>query len=161
MSSYRALALAVAFLLSPIAAAAQQGRVVHGADSIFAGSGVKIAWAVCRGATEAEALVVIRIVLADASYRFIRVDGVDPFSKDHKVFVGVRALDRETDLAIPRAQFADHGSTEMSFFANAEDAGGNRPKLVIFYLGVPDTTPEFASRREAEAYLDRILGDKK
>jgi hypothetical protein len=27
----------------------------------------------------------------------------------------------------------------------------------VFYLGVPDTTPEFSSQREAEAYLDRML----
>ena len=30
-------------------------------------------------------------------------------------------------------------------------------KLTVFYLGVPDTTPEFAGQREAEAYLDRML----
>ncbi len=76
----------------------------------------------------------------------IRVDGVDPFTKDRKVFVAARPLDRETDLAIPRAQFADHPSTEIHFFASAEDAAANKPKLTVFYLGVPDTTPEFAAR---------------
>ena len=93
----------------------------------------------------------------DASYRLVRVDGVDPFTKDHKVFVAARPLERETDIAISRAQFADHPSTEFHFFRNArcrcEPSGG----LAVFYLGVPDTTPEFAGQSEAEAYLHRML----
>ena len=31
------------------------------------------------------------------------------------------------------------------------------PKLTVFYLGVPDTTPEFPGQREAEAYFNRVL----
>jgi hypothetical protein len=153
-----ALALAVALLAGP--AAAQQGTAVHGADSIFTSPTVKLAWAVRRGASEAETLVVVRVIATDASYRFIRVDGVDPFTKDHKVFVTARPLERETDIAIPRAEFADHPSTEFHFFASAEDAAANRPKLTVFYLGVPDTTPEFAVPGDAEAYLARMLGRK-
>jgi hypothetical protein len=154
-----ALALAFAFLAGP--AAAQQGTVVHGADSVFTSPTVKLAWAVRRGASEAETLIVVRIIAADASYRFIRVDGVDPFTKDRKVFVVARPLDRETDLAIPRAQFADHPSTEFHFFPRHEDAAANRAALTVFYLGVPDTTPEFPGQAETEAYLDRMLGVKK
>jgi hypothetical protein len=152
-----ALAL-TALLIAPVAA--QQGIVVHGADSIFAGSGVKLAWAVRRGASEAETLIVIRVI-ADANHRVIRVDGVDPFTKGRKVFVAARALNRETDLAVPRAQFADHPSTEIHFFASAEDAAANKAKLTVFYLGVPDTTPEFAERGQAEAYLGHMLRAQK
>lgn len=154
-----ALALAVALLAVP--AAGQQGTVVHGADSIFTSPAVKLAWAVRRGASEAETLVVVRVIATDASYRFIRVDGVDPFTKDRKVFVAARPLDRETDLAVPRSLFADHPSSEFHFFPSAEDAAANRATLTVFYLGVPDTTPEFPGQREAEAYLDRMLRGKK
>jgi hypothetical protein len=96
----------------------------------------------------------------EANYRVIRVDGVDPFTKDHKVFAA-RALERETDLSIPRASFADHPSTEFHFFASAEDAAAGRAALTVFYLGVPDTTPEFAVPGDAEAYLARMLGRHK
>ena len=58
---------------------------------------------------------------------------------------------------MPRASFADHPSTEFHFFARGEDATANKPKLTVFYLGVPDTTPEFARAGEAEAYFDRLL----
>lgn len=158
MHRLSAFAIAATLSLSPVAARAQE--VVHGADSLFVSPSVKLAWAVKRGASEAETLVVIRII-ADASHRVIRVDGVDPFTKDRRVFVAARAFDRETDLAIPRAQFADHPSTEIFFFASAEDATASRAKLTVFYLGVPDTTPEFAERSQAEAYLDRMLRAQK
>lgn len=156
-----ALALAVALLVAPVAAPAQDGSVVHGADSIFISPAVKLAWAVRRGATEAETLIALRIIPADASYRFIRVDGVDPFTKSHKVLVAMRRLERETDLAIPRVQFADYPSTEIRFFASAEDAAADRPKLTVFSLGVPDTTPEFAGQRDVEVYFDRMMARKK
>ena len=158
MHRLSAFAIAATLSLSPVAARAQE--VVHGADSIFVSPSVKLAWAVKRGASEAETLVVIRII-ADASHRIIRVDGVDPFTRDRRVFVAARAFDRKTDLSIPRAQFADHPSTEIHFFASAEDAAANRAKLTVFYLGVPDTTPEFAERGQAEAYLDRMLRAQK
>jgi hypothetical protein len=149
----RWLALAAALLVSP--AAAQQA--VHGENSIFVAPTVKLGWAVKRGANEAETLVIVRVVALAASYRVVRVDGVDPFTKDRKVFVAARALERETDLSIPRTQFADHPSTEFHFFASAEDAAANKPKLTVFYLGVPDTTPEFADQAAAEAYLAKML----
>ncbi|MGB9369842.1 MAG: hypothetical protein WCE79_27930 [Xanthobacteraceae bacterium] len=143
-----------AVLLGP--AAAQETRV-HGENSIFASAGVKLGWAVKRGASETETLVIVRVVAADAGYRTVSVDGVDPFTKDRKVFVPARPLERQTDLSIPRAQFSDHPSTEFHFFASAEDAAANRPKLTVFYLGVPDTTPEFADQAAAEAYFAKML----
>jgi hypothetical protein len=150
------LVLGAALALLPAAAPAQE--VVHGADSLFVSPSVKLAWVVRRGASEADTIVVVRIAAADAAYRLVRVDGVDPFTGQHKVFVATRPLDRETDVAIPRAQFADHPSTEFRFFASAEDAAADKAKLTVFYLGVPDTTPEFPGQRDAEAYLARMLG---
>jgi hypothetical protein len=147
-----ALALLVALLVAP--AAAQQ--TVHGENSVFVSPAVKLGWAVKRGASEAETLVIVRVI-ADTSYRAIRVDGVDPFTKDRTVFIAQRPLDGTADLAIPRAQFADHPSTEFHFFAGVDDAAANKPKLTVFYLGVPDTTPEFASQAEADAYLEKML----
>lgn len=154
---FLAAALSGILLASPLAA--QETRM-HGENSTFTSPGVKLSWAVKRGASEAETLVIVRIV-ADAVHRFIRLDGVDPFTKDRKVFVAARPLERETDLVVPRASFADHPSTEFHFYASAEDAAANKPKLTVYYLGVPDTTPEFAERAQAEAYLERMLRGQK
>ncbi len=150
-------ALAVALVLSA-RAGMTQGMITHGANSIaMIGPGLRLAWTIRRGANEAETLVVIRVVATEGLFHFIRVDGADPFSKVEKVLVATRALDHEADLVIPRAQFADYPSTAFQFFKSGEDAAANKPALTVFYLGVPDTTPEFADQAAAEAYLDRML----
>jgi hypothetical protein len=142
----RTLYFLVALLTGCGPALAQQ--VLHGADSLFVAPSVKVAWAVQRGVSEADTAVVIRIAGADPGYRLVRLDGVDPFTKDRQVFVAPRPLDRITDLSVPRTRLADHPSTEIQFFASAEDAAANRPQLTVFYLSVPDTTPEFANVRD-------------
>lgn len=150
---------AVALVSALLGPACAQDTRVHGENSTFISPGVKLSWAVKRGTSETDTLVIVRVI-ADASHRIVRLDGVDPFTKDHKVFVTARPIERQTDLAVPRAAFADHPSTEFHFFASAEDAAANKPKLIVFYLGIPDTTPEFASQSDAEAYLAKMLGPK-
>ena len=49
----------------------------------------------------------------------------------------------------------------VAFSARRRRASANRAELTVFYLGVPDTTPEFAERGQAEAYLDRMLRAQK
>ena len=67
-----------------------------------------------------------------------------------------QAAGRST-LRIPRAQFADYPRTEFRFF----DSGGARAsrcaELVVFYLGVPDTTPEFADAAKLDASLSERI----
>jgi hypothetical protein len=156
---WRAVLLAVALWATALPALAQQ--VLHGADSLFIAPSVKVAWAVQRGPSEAETAVVIRIADADPAYRLVRLDGVDPFSKDRQVFVAPRPLDRVTDLIVPRARLADNPSTEIHFFSNADDVAANRPQLTVFYLGVPDTTPEFSTQHDIEVYFSRRLREIK
>ena len=107
--------------------------------------GSNSAWAVKRGASETETLVIVRVDRG-ASHRFIRLDGVDPFTKDHKVFVAARPLDRETDLAIPRAQLRRSPEHRVSFLRERRRRRRQQAETTVFYLGVPDTTPEFAER---------------
>lgn len=156
----RILPLAFGMMLALFATNAPAQEVVHGADSLFASPTVKLAWAVRRGTSEADTLVVVRILPSSSDYRLFRVDGVDPFTKQRKIFVTTRALSGATDVAIPRSQFADHPSTEFRFFSSAEDAAADKPKVTVFYLGVPDTTPEFRTEADAHAYLARMLGQK-
>jgi hypothetical protein len=159
-STWAKSALALALLLPLAPAVAQAPSVVHGADSLFTAPGVKLAWVVRRGPTEEGTEVVIRTVNT-GGYAWVRVDGVDPFSKQRKVLVTARPLGRQTDLVVPRAAFADHPSAEIHLFGSADDLVAERPTLTVFYLGVPDTTPEFAAPHEAEAYLERMLGETK
>ena len=61
------------------------------------------------------------------------------------------------DVRTPRAHFADIPRTELRLYESAAAAQNDVPTLVVFFLGVPDTTPEFATEDKLQAYLsDRV-----
>lgn len=148
-------ALSLALFLTT--AIAQAEEVVHGADSLFARTDLKLGWAVDRGASEDKATVVIRLLNIAGVFKSVRVDGVDPFTKDHVVLVEPRPFPTTLDLSILRAKFADHPSAEIHLFAGEGATPANKPTLTVFYLGVPDTTPELPTAEAARAYLDRMV----
>lgn len=149
----RWLAMASALLLAPGAAthAADVPREVHGSADAFAAPAVALAWGVLRGADEATTMVTIRVV-ADASvHARVSVVGRDPFGQGERTLLAPTTTANLPDVVIPRSHFADFPRTELRFHRNA--AGDAAPELVIFYLGVPDTTPEFTQKARLDAYL--------
>ena len=122
---------------------------VHGEKDVFSRDGVSLAWSVLRGADEARTVVVVR-VLTRPPIRAISVKGRDPFTSAEKVLVDRRPTSGQLDIRLPRAGFADFPRTEWMFYTDE-----NEPRLVIFYLGVPDTAPEFADATRLDAYLDK------
>ena len=120
---------------------------IHGQADVFSGHGVALAWAVARGADEERTFVVVRLVTAPA-IRAISVKGQDPFTKADRNLVDRRPTTGCLDIRIPRSSFAEFPRTEWTFHGS-----GNDTPLVVFYLGVPDTTPEFADQSRLGAYL--------
>ena len=139
-------ALAIAFPAWP--------EEVHGKTDVFSAPGITLAWAVERGADEKTTFVVIRVAADPARFRAVSVTGRDPFTKEAKELQARTPLSARTDLRLARGGFADFPRTELRFF----DASGEKPKLEVFYLGVPDTTPEFNDRAKMEAYLAERVG---
>ncbi len=156
MSRRRLLAVTLA-PLAIVAGPAWAQAVVHGADSLYASSTVKLAWAVVKGGSEQTTRVILRIIDVAGAYRFVRADGVDPFTKGRATFADPRALPGRIDLSIPRARFADFPSLELMLDADPQKLAPGQAALTVYYLGVPDTTPEFLSDGEASAYLDKML----
>ena len=132
-------------LLASIAAGAQP-REIHGASDAFAGEGVTVVWAVLRGATDGDAQVVLRIEANPASYAEVQAAGVDPFTRARTVRFPRLRLTPAATIRVARADFADHPRTEIEF-------SGPAGRIVVYYLGVPDTAPEFAAAEPLEAYL--------
>jgi hypothetical protein len=128
---------------------------VHGEDSLFVGHGVGIAWAVLRGPTEAETQVIIRIVPRGGSFAYVRVEGVDPFSRKRQALLEGRPLAEGLDVRSPRGTFADLPRREIHLYRTAADWRVGQPSVTVYYLGVPDTTPEFASEAAALRHLDQ------
>jgi hypothetical protein len=150
------LALLLATLAISTLVSAQEK--VHGADSLFVAPTVKVGWVVQKGESEETTLVVLRVVNSVDQFRRVRLDGVDPFSNNRKVLVSAQALGESIDLSLPRSGFAEFPSCEIHLYRSAAASLEEQPSLTVYYLGVPDTTPEFASAQDAQAYLAKALG---
>jgi len=139
------------------AAVAQVPREVHGSHDAYAAPGVALAWGVLRGADEATTAVVVRIVADPGRYPWLAVTAIDPFRKQERQVQRPAQQAGAFDLRIPRAQFADYPRTELRLFDSAAHAQANAPQLVIYYLGVPDTTPEFVDAAKLDASLSERI----
>lgn len=140
------------------ATAARLPREVHGSAEAFAAPGVALAWGVVRGADEAATVVVLRIAARRASYPWIAVAGSDPFTQDRKQMVPATASGDVAEVRAPRAHFAQFPRTEVRFYDSAAAAHEDKPALVVFFLGVPDATPEFTTEDRLQSYLTgRVL----
>lgn len=155
-----ALALAGALLLAVPAARGQPAEEVAGADAVFAGRGVAIFWGVIRGPDEARTRVVLRIERLGpaAPWRLVSVEAVDPFTGQRE-WVGL-ALDlAESPVAMvemPREDFVAKPSRRVLFYADAGALQAGRPGLVVSYVSIPDTVPEFASWTELDEHFRRV-----
>ena len=149
--------LTLACVTAAPAAAADPQREIHGMADAYAGPGVALAWAILRGANEAGTVVVVRIVADPALYPMIAATGSNPFSQRSAPLLRATPTAGGVDLRVARAHFADFPRTELRLYASADAAQSDTSPLVVYYLGVPDTTPEFATEANLEAYLaDRI-----
>lgn len=133
-----------------VAFAAEPPREVHGAGDAYAAPGVALAWGVLRGESEASTTVVIRIVADPGTYATVAAIASNPFSQKSAALLHRIPLAASTEVRVPRSQFADTPRTEWRFYASATT---DTPALIVFYLGVPDTTPEFASEAALDAYF--------
>jgi hypothetical protein len=147
----------VASTASGRAVAADPAQAVHGSADRFTAPGVALAWGILRGTSEATTTVVVRVVADRQAFGALEVVGIDPFTQKSERRLAPTALSGRSldylDVRMPRAQFADFPRTELRFFASASPSASDVPKLVVYYLGIPDTTPEFPSDAALEQYL--------
>jgi hypothetical protein len=149
--------LALACVAAAPAPAADPQPEIHGMADAYAGQGVALAWAVLRGTNEAATVVIVRIVADPDRYPLVAAIGGNPFSRRTAPVLRATPSAGGVDLRVARAHFADFPRTELRFYASVAAAQSEMPRVVVYYLGVPDTTPEFATEANLEAYLvDRI-----
>lgn len=146
--------LAFCALLLAAAQANAQAQELHGASDRYSAGGVSIAWAVLRGPDEERTPVKVRVAADPARYTHFAVTGVNPFGGERAVLAAPRPAAPAATVAIPRARFAELPRTEVQFFAAERDAAAGKPALVVFYLGVPDTAPEFDDEARLARYLE-------
>jgi hypothetical protein len=152
----RRFVVVLALLVMPTLALGQ-AQEIHGENSIFAGHGVAIAWGVLKGATEEQTQVILRIEPRGAVYAVVRIEGVDPFTQNRQVIIDRQPLHGHLDVRTPRGTFADFPRREIHLYRTDADWQAHKPTLTIFYLGLPDTTPEFTSEAALFTYFADAL----
>jgi hypothetical protein len=152
----KALIFSALLLLS--AQAVGQPREVHGAGDAFTAEGISVVWGVLRGATEELTEVRLRIVADPSRYDRFEVVNVNPFNGDELRAGAAGKTAAAEVVAIPRARFSKFPRTELRFFAAQPARANADPVLSVYYLGVPDTTPEFD---DAKALTRRLESDRK
>ena len=155
MTRMVALCVAVAFacFMAAPAESVEGTREVHGSADAFAMPGMALAWAVLRAPKEDDTAVVLRIEADTQTYAWIEVIGKDPFTQREERLQAMTAIGGPFDLKVPRARFADFPRTELRLWQSGVAPTAAPPALVIYYLGVPDTTPEVVHGAD----LDRSL----
>jgi len=142
--------------------AAEPPREAHGSADAYGEPGVALAWGILRGTDENATIVVARIAADRSVYPWMAVLGVDPFTQMKRTLVPAHRVEGSVDLRAARATFADLPRTEFHFYASEEAARTGTPRLVVYFAGVPDTTPEFANAAALDASLvERIARVKK
>lgn len=151
---------AVALLLGVLASvatlpavAADPPRQIHGSADAFAASGIALAWGVLRAPKEDDTAVVIRIEPDASVYAWVEVVGNDPFTQREETVLRATEVGGPFDLKVPRARFAEFPRTEIRLWRSGSAPGAAPPALTVYYVGVPDTTPEVLRAVE----LDRSL----
>ncbi len=126
---------------------------LHGAHEVFISPDAAIVWAVQKAPTGDKATVWLRIVNTANKFSHISIDGIDPFSKKRVRVAAGQALQAEARIESDRDSFSDLPSREVHFYRSEEDLRAEKPALTVYYLGVPDQTPEFSSRAALDSYL--------
>ena len=81
------------------------------------------------------------------------MEAIDPFSKEKEWVVKEEELKRENSVKSIRSSFRDKTARRILFYRSRQAFEKENPDLVVYYLGVPDTSPEVLSEKEMEDYF--------
>ena len=152
------LPFVVCLCLAPTLAYAQ--REYHGADSVFEKEGIVVLWGILKGKDEDSSWVYLKILNAAGekrNFQLFSVEAVDPFSNEKEWMVRGQRLEEENRVKSVRSSFTDKTVRRILFFITRRNLEENKPDMVIFYRGIPDTTPELLSEQDLELYFKQAL----
>ena len=132
----------------------------HGADSVFEMEGVAILWAILKGPDEDHSWVYIKIIDSrphPSSFQSYIVEAVDPFSEEKEWVAKNVEWKRENEVKASRSSFKDKPARRILFFGNTPDDPREKPTMTVFYMSIPDTTPEFLTENQLKDYFAKAM----
>ncbi|MFZ7127889.1 MAG: hypothetical protein ACOWWM_17165 [Desulfobacterales bacterium] len=146
----------VSTLLTLAPAAGEGARIRHGEDSSFRTETLGVCWGNLRSPDSDVLKVVIRIRILDPEanpFGRFAVKAVHPFSGAVEWIAVPQPLSIQNDVWTPREDFKRLGGRQILFYRSATASESQTPDLVVDYLGIPDTTPEFSDPDQMERYF--------
>lgn len=150
------LLLTAACILPPGLAATPgqcETKEIHGADSSFRAGSIAICWGMLRGGPGSDIQVMIRVRIlseGDLPYSDYAVQAVHPLTKAAEWIVPRRSLEMVNTAAAPRESFQNLAGRRICFYRPS----ASEPDLAVYYMGIPDTTPELSDAAQLEQYFD-------
>jgi hypothetical protein len=142
------------------AAASQQteSNEYHGADSTFKVNGISIFWAILKGSEESNSWVHVKIIYQEDNVKQFRTFSLiasHPFSNSEEWIIKGEKLNKENTVKLNRESFKEMTARRFLFYQNEkiEDYKNEKPDMIVYYLSVPDTAPEFLTLEKLEAYF--------
>jgi hypothetical protein len=130
----------------------------HGADSSFQLGDLVILWGILKGPDEDRSWVYIKIIRTGSEpgpWTSYRLGAVDPFSQEREWVTPRENLRKENAVKEIRSSFREKTGRRLYFYPG--QGMEEKPAAIIFYQGVPDTTPEFLTEKEMEDYFGQAL----
>jgi hypothetical protein len=150
------LLVLVLLALAPLGAASGETRVLPGADASFRSGALGICWGILKEPPGDALQVVtrIRVMAPEANpYTSFAVQAFHPFTGAVEWVARRQPLAADNDVISPREDFKRLGGRRVLFFQAAAGPEDAPPDLVVEYLGIPDTAPEFAAPGRLEDYF--------
>lgn len=141
--------------------AATEEKIVsyHGADSVFRKEGITIIWALLKGENITDSLVYIKLITTEEvrnKFKYYSLKASDPFSDKVQWLISGEELKEKNFLILKRDLFEVMTAREILFYKNFNKLNQqeNKAFLSIYYLSLPDTTPEFTDLGQLVKYLE-------
>ena len=151
------IVLSVALIIWEISPVFGQ-KEFHGADSVFEREGITILWTILKGSTEESSWVYIKIINSGKNlFHIFSVEAVDPFSNEKEWVVKGERLAEENVIKGIRSSFRDKTARRILFYRSTEASEKENPDMTVYYLGVPDTSPEVLSNKEMDNYFEKAI----
>lgn len=152
------LTLSIFCNLSAVANQQTESNKYHGADSFFKTNGISIFWAILKGPEESSSWVYIKVIDPEddlKQFHTFSLIASHPFSDSEEWLIKGEKLKKENMIRLNRESFKEMMERTFFFYQSEEieDYRNEIPDMIVYYLSVPDTAPEFLTLEKLEAYF--------
>ncbi len=129
-------------------------------DSVFQAEGLAIFWAILKGEDDEHSLVYIKLISTAAAqkpFQHYHVLAVNPFSKEEEWVIKGEKFAEQNLLKLNRAAFRNKMERRFFFYTSEKIEEDQKPDMIVYYQGIPDTAPEFLEETQIEQYFENAL----